>query len=232
MAASAARALTLVELLAVIGIIAVLSALLLPVLGRVREIAIGVQCAGSLRQIGTASAVYADEWRGAVVPSDTGEAGWVPWYVNLADKVDEAATISNPTVGRIMRGCPRFRSGLYRTLAVGSYQWQQYSGYAESLYLGSNLPSDAAGYTSGCTYFKRNASPTMGSVLFTSLLRVSRRAERAFFYDNNGQYFSHADWWGASYYQRHNRRANVLFLDLRVVSTAPADVARASKIPW
>src|SRR5688572_6893895 len=61
------RGFTLIELLVVIAIIAILVAILFPVFMRAREAARAAQCRSNLRQMGTALAMYRDDYDGVNV---------------------------------------------------------------------------------------------------------------------------------------------------------------------
>jgi type II secretory pathway pseudopilin PulG len=63
------RAVTLVELIVVVGIVALLAAVLLPVLGAAREAARTAECLSNLRQIGFGVEMYAGANRGFIVPA-------------------------------------------------------------------------------------------------------------------------------------------------------------------
>ena len=105
--ASARGAFTLVELLVVIGIIAVLISVLLPALSKARGRAQTVSCQSNLRQIVQACVNYTVEYKGSYPfgfifnktnpttgrPTDSGSSGYITWYSScdryMSPKTDE-----------------------------------------------------------------------------------------------------------------------------------------------
>ena len=63
------KAFTLVELLVVIGIIAVLLSILLPTLGKIRRQANTLQCSSNMRQIATTLIMYINDNKGKFPPA-------------------------------------------------------------------------------------------------------------------------------------------------------------------
>ena len=77
------RGFTLVELLVVIGIIALLISILLPTLSSARQSASAVKCLSNLRSIGQAVQGYANENKTAMVPGDVTTDGKRQTYASL-----------------------------------------------------------------------------------------------------------------------------------------------------
>lgn len=79
-----ANAFTLIELLVVVAIIAILAALLLPVLGRAKEHGRRSKCLNNLRQMGIGSQMYADDFNGHLT-ADTMYPAYTPGVRSVAD---------------------------------------------------------------------------------------------------------------------------------------------------
>jgi len=84
------HAFTLVELLVVAAILAVLTALLLPALGRSKRAAQRVRCFSNLRQMGLAAQLYWDDYQGQTFryggfATNGGRLYWFGWIENGAE---------------------------------------------------------------------------------------------------------------------------------------------------
>lgn len=117
------RAFTLVELLVVIGIIALLISILLPALGRAREAGKAANCLSNLKQINMAFIMFANENRGHLPQIGTAGAGnevltingspttvSVRWFGGFYGNnfVAESSMLANYWGTASIAGCPSF----------------------------------------------------------------------------------------------------------------------------
>jgi prepilin-type processing-associated H-X9-DG protein/prepilin-type N-terminal cleavage/methylation domain-containing protein len=222
------RAFTLVELLVAIGVIAVLIALLLPVLARARSLAQRTACLNALRQLGAATQMYLNEHKDWHMPVKWGWSpagpGWPPspppplpptttlrpWFTNEA--VARYLGVTSNTGGRTPYGlvCPK------ATLAIDAPDQQGYMIQRSYGYNTQGLPwADARNAPAYYTGYKRG--------------QIRRSAEKLQFVDST-DWVVHAGG-SAKYFDpgfgerygppphtnitayRHERGANVLFFD-------------------
>ena len=103
------RGFTLVELLVVIGIIALLISILLPSLNRAREMSNRIKCSSNLRQIGQAMQLYANE-NGGDFPRTYYTPSANPIDYNVANAPGTGYTSSNPFANDVATGRPLVRT--------------------------------------------------------------------------------------------------------------------------
>jgi prepilin-type processing-associated H-X9-DG protein/prepilin-type N-terminal cleavage/methylation domain-containing protein len=93
---------TLVELLVVIGIIAVLISILLPVLSKARAVSNKIKCMSNIRQFMMADQMYINEWKGFHIPSyvdynNDGLGAMDIWSANPAFRRSLSMRLIGPT---------------------------------------------------------------------------------------------------------------------------------------
>jgi prepilin-type N-terminal cleavage/methylation domain-containing protein len=114
---------TLVELLVVIGIIAVLITLLMPALTRARRQAETVQCQSNMRQVGLALLMYADQYSGVLFPANN---GWSNQLVYLTKPGDGSLSNTIPASAAVVN----MGNGIQQVTTLVLTQpdkWQQYT---------------------------------------------------------------------------------------------------------
>lgn len=132
------RGFTLVELLVVIGIIALLISILLPSLTQARATANMVKCASNMRQLAQALVNYSIEYKGkfppninSLIPAPSSGPTANLWYDEdrlgqyLPKGTQPSATSTNPTIGGLVFICPSGYPGEQRGYAMNIWASSQ-----------------------------------------------------------------------------------------------------------
>jgi prepilin-type N-terminal cleavage/methylation domain-containing protein len=211
-------AFTLIELLVVIAIIAILAAILFPVFAQAREKARAITCVSNLKQIGTALAMYTQDYDGsfpvpdvnnlaAVNPPDTFaesyaghdsfETGLVTVGVQLNPYIKSAGGGASTTVQGVWK-CPS-DSGV----ANSTFEGQRWSSYHYRFYFSyCTLPASVSGLPSSW----------LGSVVTDS--KVDQPAQ-IFVFHELSIFHSNGDL-AANGYWAPSAHINLLFMDSHV----------------
>src|SRR6476659_8449655 len=107
----AAKGFTLVELLVVIGIIAVLISVLLPALSKARQAGYRTQCLSNLRNLCIAQAAYAVQYKNLLVAADEGSYNEQGSWIGL---------LEGPFKHPLSKRCPSDGSRFYEWPLPGS----------------------------------------------------------------------------------------------------------------
>ena len=200
---SIARGFTLIELLIVIGVIALLAAMLLPAMALVRSAAQSGTCQNNLRQLGLMVHGYAGDWEDRLVSSQQPRVGLGPifWATNLA----LSANLTPAPVGMVNIApfaCPGGRS---------TYAWDAGSDYGINIKVAGLYLSAIHAHSSVC-FLADCWNPATLKAGYRELGggAYSPKQTTAF---------------------RHNRRANLLFLDNHVAGASPGVLPVSNTLP-
>jgi prepilin-type processing-associated H-X9-DG protein len=227
------QAFSVIELLIVLGIMALLSGLLMPVISIVRLQAKEVACLAHLRQIGVASLAYAADNRGVVVPGRmTVSKASTPDYIQLYWEdllIPYLAEGDAVSADRIVRqGCAYFRA--YGNKYLPFPGGERYgTGYGFSTYLKAGEPDGWRILHADPKNPAEEASlVSLGKIVrFSRMSAIPYSMQRILLGDANdpfieshlnlaevGQFWKHDS-------ERHRGRANYMFVDGHAGALAP-----------
>ncbi len=243
------RAFTLVELLVVIALIALLAAILMPVLAQAREVGRKSACAQNLRQLALANQLYAQDYDGYYVPAAPEFLRDQRRWFGVRNRQGRFEPRDGPLVpymkdGGALRRCPSFETPIgfdigtggyvYNDVGVGSRLW--FIGYTEGLpaFDGSLAEWEIAKPSETAMFADGALAITGGLAEYTFLIAppdVLRRIPNAYYPLDPSVHF------------RHHGVANGVFVDghLRALKMTesvdqsgvyPGANPRANRIGW
>lgn len=218
---------TLIELLVVIAIISILASMLLPALGKAREKAREIQCAGQLKQIGGAFQLYGSDSDDFIAPYKNGTYVWGQ-FVGAIESGNADHEKYTGWGGKI-----------YPYLG-GKGHWNIFVCPSDPIKRDLTDRTSGVGQGTGASYMENASDSSNGGVGFDATLSgvapnvwnkfcnakwpsstclVSEEPFKASTYaiPGKGGYFGRP-WYGSVYVAAHRHNNNVLFVDGHVKS--------------
>jgi prepilin-type N-terminal cleavage/methylation domain-containing protein len=226
---------TLVELLVVIGIIALLVSMLMPALGKVRDQANGAKCSNNLRQLMTATIMFAGDHKGRLPGGEYDYNRPDPeercWVYNGADKTPTVPDWKTaPTSGTLFRYVNSPGSYLCPSRVPGGEGITPGPGYSNGLFdytsVGIFRGSRLSGIRPESEYTYK---PDLTKVVLPTPFYVEETAFRLNLnnidgsFGNEDEHSNHHS--GGSYYASID--GSVHFFNARKKKTKPAQLAQA-----
>ena len=200
---------TLIELLVVIAIIAILAAILLPALNSARERGRTASCLNNMKNIGTWSQMYNDDFEGYMMVDNTGVSGAERTFQSVLYKIYGGVPYST------MNGLDKIRNTIWQCPSAVKCWGDIEAGWTE--YMGSYVLNRSVSGAPTANYRKTNmfTEPSGCAIMFDGNVEVASATNSPAIYTTyQYRHHNHATYSAqAGIRYRHNDKANTVFVD-------------------